>query len=213
LSVQVHPDDARAQASGFPRGKNESWYVIDAEEDATIGHGLRQELSPEELRSAALDGSIEDLLDWKPAHTGDFFYVPAGTVHAIRGGIALLEMGQNADATYRLYDYGRPRALHLDNALAVADARPSNAQVSRAAGRAEDCVLLSAPAFCLVRATRSAAVPATLHRRRRWVMPLHGEVASGAEMASAGECLLVAPGACLTFSGDCVALVGAEGPI
>lgn len=124
LSIQVHPDDAAAQARGYKRGKDEAWYVIDAEPEAVIGLGLTREISREALRAAALDGSIEALLDWKPARKGDIFYSPAGTIHAIGGGIALIEIQQNLDLTYRLYDYGRPRELHLDEAVAVADPRP-----------------------------------------------------------------------------------------
>jgi mannose-6-phosphate isomerase len=81
-------------------------------------------LSAEELRAAALDGSIETLMDWKQVKAGDFIYSPAGTVHAIGAGVTLIEVQQNVDVTYRLYDYGRPRELHLDAGIAVADARP-----------------------------------------------------------------------------------------
>ncbi len=89
-----------------------------------IGLGLTREVSREALRAAALDGSIEALLDWRPVAAGDIFYSPAGTIHAIGGGIALIEVQQNLDLTYRLYDYGRPRALHLDEALMVATRGP-----------------------------------------------------------------------------------------
>lgn len=124
LSVQVHPDDAAARARGYPRGKDEAWYILAAEPGATIGLGLTREVAPEALRAAALDGSIETLLDWRPARAGDVFYSPAGTVHAIGPGLSLIEIQQNLDLTYRLYDYGRPRDLHLEDALAVADPRP-----------------------------------------------------------------------------------------
>ncbi|HUQ13435.1 MAG TPA: mannose-6-phosphate isomerase, partial [Novosphingobium sp.] len=76
------------------------------------------------MRAAALDGSIEDRLVWHPVRAGDFFYIPAGTVHAIGAGVSLIEVQQNADITYRLYDYGRPRELHLDEGLAVAKGAP-----------------------------------------------------------------------------------------
>ena len=124
LSIQVHPDDAIARAAGLRSGKDEAWLVIDADPGATIGLGLTRKLTPEALRAAALDGSIEQLLDWRPVSTGDFFYSPAGTIHAIGGGIALVEIQQNCDITYRLYDYGRPRELHLDQAIAVANPAP-----------------------------------------------------------------------------------------
>ncbi len=124
LSIQVHPGDAQAAAAGESRGKDEAWLIVDAEPGARIGLGLRHRVSEVELREAALDGSIEQLLHWMPARPGDSFFVPAGTVHAIGGGLSLVEVQQNADITYRLYDYGRPRALHLERALRIAERRP-----------------------------------------------------------------------------------------
>ena len=124
LSIQVHPDDAAARAIGFPRGKDEAWLVLDAEPDAVIGLGLKEQISREALRAAALDGSIERLIDWRPVRAGDFFYSPAGTVHAIGPGLSLVEIQQNLDLTYRLYDYGRPRDLHLEAGIAAADPVP-----------------------------------------------------------------------------------------
>ena len=120
LSVQVHPDDEQARARGLAQGKSECWYILDAEPGATLGLGLTREVGSDELRAAALDGSIEQLMDWRAVAAGDFFFVPSGTIHAIGAGISLLEFQQNADVTYRLYDYGRPRELHLDDGMAVA---------------------------------------------------------------------------------------------
>jgi mannose-6-phosphate isomerase len=124
LSIQVHPDDAAARARGYERGKDEAWYVLSAEPGAVIGLGLTHEVSRDALRAAALDGGIEQLLDWRPVEAGEYFYSPAGTIHAIGGGLSLIEIQQNLDLTYRLYDYGRPRELHLDEAVAVADPAP-----------------------------------------------------------------------------------------
>ncbi|NNM75619.1 class I mannose-6-phosphate isomerase [Sphingomonas sp. ID1715] len=124
LSIQVHPDDAAAQAAGYPRGKDEAWYILDAAPDSTIALGPLQRLSAEELRSAAFDGSIVDLLDWRPVRPGDFIYSPAGTIHAIGAGLTLIEVQQNLDLTYRLYDYGRPRELHLEDGAAVSTLAP-----------------------------------------------------------------------------------------
>lgn len=124
LSIQVHPDDAAARAIGHKRGKDEAWLVLDAEPDAMIGLGLRREVSKDELRAAALSGEIERLIDWKPVKAGEVYYSPAGTVHAIGAGLTIMEIQQNLDLTYRLYDYGRPRELHLDEGIAAADPRP-----------------------------------------------------------------------------------------
>jgi mannose-6-phosphate isomerase len=125
LSVQVHPDDDQARAAGQgANGKEECWLVIAADPGATLGIGFREPLSAGAMRAAALDGSIEKLLVWHPVEPGDFFYIPANTVHAIGAGISLIEVQQNADITYRLYDYGRPRELHLDEGIAVANGEP-----------------------------------------------------------------------------------------
>jgi mannose-6-phosphate isomerase len=120
LSIQVHPDDDYARAAGHPTGKEECWYVLDADVDARIGLGLTLAVDAQALRCAALDGSIETLLDWKPVSAGDVIYVPAGTIHAIGAGVTVVEIQQNLDLTYRLYDYGRPRALQIDDSIAVA---------------------------------------------------------------------------------------------
>ena len=124
LSIQVHPNDAQALAAGFGGGKEEAWIILDAEPDAVIGLGTVRPLSHAELRAAAEDGSIEQLVHWQPVKAGDIIYVPAGTVHAIGSGITLIEVQQNIDLTYRLYDYGRPRELHLDAGVAVSRAMP-----------------------------------------------------------------------------------------
>jgi mannose-6-phosphate isomerase len=153
LSIQVHPNDAAAQARGFPRGKDEAWYILDAAPDARIGLGLTREVSREALRAAALDGSIETLLDWRPVKAGELLYSPAGTIHAIGGGIALIEIQQNLDLTYRLYDYGRPRALHLEDGVAVATPGPW----SPAPGAGE--VLAAGAAFRVERWRQSGTLP------------------------------------------------------
>lgn len=124
LSIQVHPDDPQGQARGLPGGKSECWLVLAVEQGATLGMGTLETLDGETLRAASLDGSIEQLMDWKPIQPGDFFYIPAGTVHAIGAGITLVEVQQNVDVTYRLYDYGRPRKLHLEDGVAVSRAAP-----------------------------------------------------------------------------------------
>ena len=125
LSVQDHPSDAETIADGLGRqGKDECWVVIDAKPGATLGIGLNQATDKDTLRAAALDGSIEQMMTWHPVKRGDFFYIPAGTIHAIGAGVSVIETQQNSDITYRLYDYGRGRELHLDKGMAVALAEP-----------------------------------------------------------------------------------------
>lgn len=120
LSVQVHPDDAFARSIGLANGKTEAWYILSAGPDAQIARGLKHMLSSFQLRSAIADGSIVDMLQWHPARAGDVVFVPAGTIHAIGAGIILAEIQQRSDATFRLFDYGRQRELHVDHAVAVA---------------------------------------------------------------------------------------------
>ncbi len=119
LSVQVHPDDAQARAMGQPRGKTECWYVVAAEPGAEVACGLKNGVQPEQMRAAAADGSMESLVRMVPVVPGDMVFVDAGTVHAIGPGVTLLETQQTSDTTFRLYDYGRPRELHLDQGIAV----------------------------------------------------------------------------------------------
>ncbi len=119
LSVQVHPPDSAAGC-----GKTEMWRVLRAAPDAAVALGFDQPLSREQAHAAALSGEIEQRLRWYRAHPGDTFFVPAGTVHAIGAGLVLCEIQQMSDVTYRLYDYGRPRELHLEQALAVAQLGP-----------------------------------------------------------------------------------------
>jgi mannose-6-phosphate isomerase len=124
LSIQVHPDDATARELGFASGKTEAWLVLAADPGACIGIGTRSPLDAEALAAAAADGTLEALLEWHPVQAGDSFLVPAGTVHAIGAGVALLEVQQNSDVTFRLFDYGRPRPLQVEAAVRAAEARP-----------------------------------------------------------------------------------------
>src|ERR1700712_585039 len=130
LSIQVHPDDDFARSIGLANGKTEAWYILVARPDAQIALGLKHMLSSSQLRSAIADGSIVDMVQWHPARAGDVVFVPAGTIHAIGAGIVLAEVQQRSDATFRLFDYGRQRELHIDNAVAVAIAGPARRQPS-----------------------------------------------------------------------------------
>jgi len=117
LSVQVHPDDGE----DGPRGKTEMWHILEAAPDATIALGFRERISRERLGEAVRTGEVEELLNWVPVRAGQTFFTPAHTVHAIGAGIVLCEIQQNSDVTYRLWDYGRPRELHVEQALRVSD--------------------------------------------------------------------------------------------
>lgn len=194
LSVQVHPSDEQA-AAGEPgdRGKEECWLVIDAEPGATLGLGLTGHLGQDELRAAALDGSIEHMLEWWPVSAGDFFRIPPGTIHAIGPGVSLVEVQQNSDTTYRLYDYGRPRELHLDRAVAVALREPYDRQHHRKPGAGGSATLVDGPHF---RVDLIEGLPgeqaAAAYDDALLVIPLEGDVRVKGETIAAGQCAMAA---------------------
>lgn len=192
LSIQVHEDDATAQAHGRARGKDEAWVILSAEPDATIALGTRTPVDSETLRAAALDGSIETLVDWKHVDAGDVIYSAARTVHAIGAGLTLIEVQQNVDLTYRLYDYGRPRALHLDEGVAVSDAKPFVAPSipgDIGGGRA---ILCEGQKFVLERWCWTGDRTVTLPRGvPGWLIPVAGGGSIDAGQFEAGECWLI----------------------
>lgn len=238
LSVQVHPSNDEAHARGLASGKEECWYIVHAQPGAVIGLGTTRSLDATQLRAASLDGSIEHLLDWKPVQAGDYFYIPAGTVHAIGAGIVLVEVQQYADVTYRLYDYNRLdngvlRPLHLDDGIAVAHARPytdmrCGSTLGRHASTSQQ--LADGPYFRLWLICDAAALAALPGNARRWITPIKGEVYGddmrGVEIgaseisaneiknseirASVGDCLLTPAGSQVRISDGGAALVAME---
>lgn len=189
LSIQVHPNDEQAQASGFASGKEECWFIVSAEPDARLGIGTLTPLNAEELHDAALSGAIETMMDWKPVQAGDYFYIPAGTVHAIGAGITLVEVQQNADVTYRLYDYGRPRELHLTDGVAVSTARPYTDLQTGTVSMDAIQLMVDGPHFRLWHARGDAIDQLARTYAPVWIIPLEGSVTLGADRADAGMCL------------------------
>lgn len=192
LSVQVHPSDEQTLAAGKGRqGKEECWLVIDAEPGARLAIGFAEPVDAETMRSASLDGSIEQLLVWHEVAPGDFFYIPAGTVHAIGAGVSIIEIQQNSDITYRLYDYGRPRELHLDEGIAVARGEPHDPALRRHLEDRGKVSLVDGPHFVLDRvegppdAQIAARYPGTL-----LVIPLTGDMTVAGDMVRPGQCAL-----------------------
>lgn len=190
LSVQVHPSDAQTLADGLGRqGKEECWLVVDAEPGARLAIGFSEHIDAATMRTAALDGTIESLLAWHPVERGDFFYIPAGTVHAIGAGISLIEIQQNSDVTYRLYDYGRPRELHLDAGLAVARGEPFDRSLARRVPTEGAVTLVEGPLF---RLDRLAGPPDGAVSARYGgpvlIMPIAGSAKIGGTEVAPGEC-------------------------
>jgi mannose-6-phosphate isomerase len=187
LSVQVHPSDAQLPG----HGKEECWLIVAAEPGANIGIGFREELSKEAMRQAALDGSIEHLLEWHPVTAGDFFYIPAGTVHAIGAGVCLIEVQQNSDITYRLYDYGRDRELHLDEGVAVASGEPYPRGLMRHVADGASATLADSPLLRLDQV--SGELPAGIAERYHGpmlVIPRAGCATVAGQTVEPGQCAL-----------------------
>lgn len=210
LSVQVHPSDAETLAAGLGRqGKEECWLIVAAEPGACLGIGFAAELGSEAIRAAALDGSIERLMDWYPVQAGDFFYIPAGTVHAIGAGISLIEVQQNSDITYRLYDYGRPRELHLDEGLGVAHGMPYPARYRSTVDPSASQTLVDGPLFRLdqVAGPYAEAVAASYGERPLLVVPRSGVVRVAGESVGPGQCALAPNLYAVSFDGTATALI------
>ena len=201
LSVQVHPSDANAPPGAA--GKEECWYVLDAEPGASLAVGFTRDVTRDEMRTAALGGSIEGLLAWHEVGPGDFLYIPAGTVHAIGAGLTLVEIQQTSDTTYRLYDYGRPRELHLDEGLKVAHGRPHDPDLRRSFPDRGNVTLVDGPLF---RADRLDDAPddETLARYDApcLVLPLDGDADLAGTTIPAGACAL-APSLAAVERGAC----------
>ena len=134
LSIQVHPSNEYALEHDHQYGKTEMWYVLEAEPGASLYYGFTHEISKEEFERRIQDNTLTDALNAVPVHKGDCFFIPSGTLHAIRKGIVVAEIQQNSNVTYRIYDYGhlgadgKPRQLHIPQALDVTLREPPKAQ-------------------------------------------------------------------------------------
>ena len=209
LSVQVHPSDAQTLAQGRGRqGKEECWLIVDAEPEAVLGIGFKQPVDAAGLRAAAQDGSIEGLMQWHKVRAGDFFYIPAGTVHAIGAGVSLIEVQQNSDITYRLYDYGRPRELHLDAGIAVARGVPYPAESRLSVPDRDEVTLVEGPLFRLdqIAGRPSEDVARRYGQGPLLAIPRRGAAAIGQEAVAPGQCGLAQSFDSITFdpNGTCL---------
>jgi mannose-6-phosphate isomerase len=185
LSVQVHPDDGE----DGPRGKTEMWHILQAEPGATIAVGFRETITRERLRESTETGEIEELLNWVPVHAGETYFVPAHTVHAIGGGIVLCEIQQNSDVTYRLWDYGRPRELHVDQAAAIANLGVHPGAV-QALPIGDGCEELVRSKFFVTELVGGVRVVPDVHPCQIWIC-VEGNAKIGGEPVYAGEVWLL----------------------
>jgi mannose-6-phosphate isomerase len=195
LSIQVHPDDTYARAMGMPNGKSEAWYILSAEPDAQVGVGLKHQVTPQQLRTSIRDGSIADLVQWRPVARDDVIYVPAGTIHAIGAGVVLAEIQQHSDATFRLFDYGRQRELHEDNGVAVAHPWPLRTPCIPTRLTTERTALVASRHFVLERVVLPEGSSwALLAEPETWIFVLDGHAAIGLTAASIGQAIFVGGG-------------------
>lgn len=211
LSVQVHPDDAAAQRLGFPRGKDEAWIILSAEPDSTIALGLTEAMAADAVRAAALDGSIEHKLYWKPVRAGEVIYSPAGTIHAIGKGLRVVEVQQNLDLTYRFYDYGSARELHLDEAMGVSDFAPF-------AGNAEPrdlspgrTIFAEQQKFVLERWTMAGSFTIATGSATIWVMPVEGSASIDGRGIELGDTIIVEGAAAIDIAAGSTLYVAYSG--
>jgi mannose-6-phosphate isomerase len=153
LSVQVHPDDATARQFGEPWGKTECWYVAHARPGSQIALGLKHGVTREQFKQSIQENRAEDLLNWINVYPGEMIYVAGGTVHTLGPGAVMVETQQQSDTTYRLYDYGRPRPLHLERGLASVKEHVASGKVIRRApvsihgGESRQSSMIAAPYF------------------------------------------------------------------
>lgn len=153
LSVQVHPDDTQALRVGEPWGKTECWYVAHAKPGSQIGLGLKPGVTAARLEEAIHQTRAEEVLNWLNVYPGDMIYVAGGTVHTLGPGSIIVETQQQSDMTYRLYDYGRPRELHLKDGMAAVKEQVKSGKVLRPApreiGKNRESSLVNAPYFAV----------------------------------------------------------------
>jgi mannose-6-phosphate isomerase len=196
LSIQVHPDDATARARGYPRGKDECWIVLDVAEDAELGIGTVRDFTPEKVVEAARDGSIVDMIDWRKPAKGDFIYNPAGTIHALGPGLTVMEIQQAVDLTYRLYDYGRPRELHLAEAADVIQPKPHRHALDTRVGE-QSRVLVGGPHFGVAWCVgASPELPSLIHDVQ--LLPIDASVGE----LGPGECALIDSGTARSLASE-----------
>jgi mannose-6-phosphate isomerase len=187
LSVQVHPDDKMAQKYGEPRGKTECWYALAAEPGARVAAGIKPGVTLDQIKAGIHDGTLEESLNVLSVDTGDMIYIDAGTVHAIWPGSILLETQQNSDTTYRMFDYGRPRELHIEKSL------EATRLVTRA-GKIAPVELADRTVLLNVEYFRIERLPLLRHRASA-SLPGPGEPAHGLSylFAAAGAGRLIGP--------------------
>jgi len=215
LSIQVHPDDAFAQSIRQPHGKTEAWYVLDAAPGAKVALGLDNSITPQQLRQSIDDGSIAERVVWRSVSAGDTTFVPAGTIHAIGAGLVIAEIQQRSDATFRLFDYGRQRDLHVDDGVAVSRTEPAALPCRGKALTKERTLLTACPQFVFERVILE---PDTRWRlaadRETWLLVIAGQAQAASFDVVIGDAIFAEADHVELQAGEIgmVALVAYAGP-
>lgn len=188
LSIQVHPDDTFARSIGDTHGKAEAWYVLSAKAGAKVALGLKRRLTSHDLRESIDDGSIVGLVQWHEVMKDDVIYVPPGTIHALGAGLVVAEIQQRSDATFRLYDFGRQRDLHVDQAVAAAKAEPSEPQSAQRRLTDARTLLVASTEFVFERIDLLPGSYWELDARcETWMIIIEGHGRIGETRASVGD--------------------------
>lgn len=192
LSIQVHPDDAFAHSIGLANGKTEAWYILSATPEAKVAIGLKRQLTTVQLRASIEDGSIAHLIQWHRVRKDDVIFVPGGTIHAIGPGLVLAEIQQRSDTTFRLFDHGRQREIHVDNAVAAANAGPAECQLIPRRLSDARSILVTSPHFVLERIDLAPETNWKLRAEQEtWVLVVEGHARIGLINAFVGEAIFV----------------------
>ena len=192
LSIQVHPNDTFAHSIGLVNGKTEAWYILSAMPEAKVAVGLKRQITTPQLRASIEDGSIAHLIQWRAVRKDDVIFVPAGTIHAIGPGLVLAEIQQRSDTTFRLFDHGRQREIHVDNAVAAAKAGPAECQLSPRRLSDARSVLVANPHFILERIDLPPHSNWELNAQQEtWILVIEGHVQVDLMNAFVGEAIFV----------------------
>jgi mannose-6-phosphate isomerase len=219
LSIQVHPDDPHAWSMGLPNGKTEAWYVLSAAPGAKITLGLKQQITSQQLRQAIDDSSISEIVAQQVVSTDDVIFIPAGTIHAAGAGLVIAEIQQRSDATFRLFDYGSQRELHIERAIEVAIIGPADFQVRTSQLTSERTLLVSNPHFVFERIELEPCSAWSLEAEREtWLLVVRGDVIAGSFGLAPGDAVFAQSDKVNIHTGangavGLVAYTGAGGPV
>jgi mannose-6-phosphate isomerase len=192
LSIQVHPNDAYAHSIGLVNGKTEAWYILSATPEAKVAVGLKRQITTPQLRASIEDGSIAHLIQWRSVQKDDVIFVPAGTIHAIGPGLVLAEIQQRSDTTFRLFDHGRQREIHVDNAVVAANAGPAECQSIPSRLSDARSVLVTSSHFILERIDLPPNSNWQLDAEQEtWVLVIDGHIQVELMNAFVGEAIFV----------------------